>query len=193
MKSRIWMWTVSIILITSVTGGILYLASALAPTPNGSTPTDRNYVYDCYGGVGLVSEGIHILATSQDPRTLVGKFEVANDFWKMLLESETLNATHQDFISILLSRGNKPTGGYNIQIENFAWLESFPAKFVFHGNFTDPDENVLVTQALTNPLVLVPIGRLTPGNYTIEVHIVQFIFSFVQFLSGYLQSDFRLV
>jgi len=55
-----------------------------------------NYVYDYYGGVHLFREGIHVLATSQDPRTLVGEFEVANDFWKMLLESETLNATDQD-------------------------------------------------------------------------------------------------
>jgi hypothetical protein len=96
----------------------------------------------------------------------------------MLLESETNSATDQDFISILLSRGNKPTGGYNIQIENFAWLESYPVKFVFQTNFTDPGEEVIVTQALTNPLVLVPLGKLTPGKYNIEVPIVQYILNF---------------
>jgi len=111
-----------------------------------------NYVYDYYGGVHLFREGIHVLATNQDPRTLVGEFEVTNDFWKMLLESETINATDQDFMSILLSRGNKPTGGYNIQIESFSWLESYPVKFLFQVNFTDPGEGVIVTQALTNPL-----------------------------------------
>ncbi len=136
-----------------------------------------NYVYDYYGGVHLFREGIYVLATNQDPRTLVGEFEVTNDFWKMLLESETINATDQDFISILLSRGNKPTGGYNIQIESFSWLESYPVKFLFQVNFTDPGEGVIVTQALTNPLVLVPIGKLTPGEYRIEVPIVWYILS----------------
>ena len=178
MKSRICMFAVSVILIISVIEGILYLESVLAPTPNGSTPIDRNYVYDHSGGVGLFSEGIHVLATSQDPRTLSGEFEIANDYWKMLLETETTQATDQDFISILVSRGDKLTGGYNIQIENFAWLESYPAKFIFQVNFTDPGEDVLVTQALTNPLVLVPIGKLTPGEYHIEVPITQFILHF---------------
>jgi hypothetical protein len=146
-------------------------------TPDGGNQTLLNYVYDYYGGVNLFREGIHVLATSQDPRTLVGEFGVTNDFWKMLLESETINATDQDFISILLSRGNKPTGGYDIQIESFSWLESYPVKFLFQVNFTDPGEGVIVTQALTNPLVLVPIGKLTPGEYNIEVPIVWYILS----------------
>lgn len=166
-------------------------ATVGTPTPNGSTPANPNvdpqtpnnqtlpdYVYDYYGGVNLFSEGIHILATSQDPRSLLGEFKVANDYWKMLLEAETTQATDQDFVSIILSRGDKPTGGYNIQIENFAWFESYPAKFIFQVNFTDPGEDVIVTQALTNPLVLVPIGKLTPGEYHIEVPIVQYILNF---------------
>ena len=33
----------------------------------------------------------------------------------------------------------------------------------------------MVTEALTNPLVLIPIGKLTPGQYNIEVPITQFI------------------
>ncbi len=153
-------------------------ATVGAPTPNGSTPTDLNYVYDYYGGVNLFSEGIHVLATSQDPRTLSGEFENANDYWKMLLKTETSQATEQDFISILLSRGDKPTGGYDIQIENFAWLESYPVKFLFQLNFTDPGEGVIVTEALTNPIVLVPIGKLTSGQYNIEVPIAQYILNF---------------
>jgi len=172
------MFAVSVILIISVIEGILYLESVLAPTPNGSTPIDRNYVYDHSGGVGLFSEGIHVLATSQDPRTLSGEFEIANDYWKMLLETETTQATDQEFISIVLSRGDKTSGGYHIQIENFAWQESYPVKLILQVNFTDPGEDVIVTQALTNPLILVPIGKLTPGEYHIEVPIAQFILNF---------------
>ena len=163
------------VVIETTAGSVSVNATVGAPTPDGSTPTDSNYVYDFYGGVNLFSEGIYVLATSQDPRTLFGEYDVVKDYWKMLLETETTQATDQDFISILLSRGDKPTGGYNIQIENFAWLEFYPVKFLFQVNFTDPGESVGVTAALTNPLVLVPIGKLTPGEYNIEVPIVQYI------------------
>ena len=166
------------VVVEAIPGSASANATVGAPIPNGSTPTDSNYVYDFYGGVDLFSEGIHVLATSQDPRTLFEEFEVSNNYWKMLLEAETTQATDQDFISILLSRGDKPTGGYTIQIENFAWLESYPVKFLFQVNFTDPGEDVATTQALTNPLVLVPIGKLTPGNYNIEVPIAQYILNF---------------
>jgi hypothetical protein len=45
-------------------------------------------------------------------------------------------------------------------------------------NFTDPGEDVIVTQALTNPMVLVPLGKLSPGEYTVEVHVVSYIQTF---------------
>ena len=146
-----------------------------SPPSDGNHPNDTDYVYDDYGGVGVFTEGIHILATDQDPRTMLGDFPITNNYWKMLQEHETTRASDQDFISILLSRGDKPTGGYNIQIESFSWLESYPVKFLFQVNFTDPGENVMVTQAFTNPLVLVPIGKLTSGEYNIEVPITQYI------------------
>ena len=149
-----------------------------APTQDGSTPKDSNYVYDFYGGVDLFSEGIHILATNQDPRTLFGEHNNINDYWKMLLEHEITKATDQDFISIILSRGDKTSGGYKIQIENFGWLESYPVKFLFQVNFTDPSEGVATPAVLTNPLVLVPIGKLAPGEYHIEVPITQYILDF---------------
>ncbi len=132
------------------------------------------YVYDSYGGVGLFPEGIHVTATSQDPRNLSDNYPIANDYWKMLQENETTQATDQDFISIILSRGDKSTGGYTINVESFGWLECYPPIFRFQVNVTDPGEGVMVTEALTNPLVLVPIGKLTPGEYHVEVHVTWF-------------------
>lgn len=201
LKNETKQWSVDIgtleqnetiqVVVETTTGSVSANVTIVAPTPNGSTPADPivdpkipnnqtlpDYIYDYYGGVNLFSEGIHIFATSEDPRTLFGEYEYANDYWEMLLETETTHATDQDFISILLSRGDKPTGGYNIQIENFAWLESYPVKLLFQINFTDPGEDVIVTQALTNPLILVPIGILTPGEYTIEAPIAQYILNF---------------
>ncbi|MEJ2280647.1 MAG: protease complex subunit PrcB family protein [Candidatus Bathyarchaeota archaeon] len=139
------------------------------------TSNEPNYVYDNYGGVGLFDEGIHILATSQDPCMMADDFLDISDYWKMLKENETTVATDQDFITILLSRGDKPTGGYSINIESFGWLESYPVKFRFRVNFTDPGEGMIVTEALTNPIVLVPIGKLSAGEYNIEVNVTWFI------------------
>ena len=181
------------VVIESSTGSASANATVASPTPSGNTskepePTDTtvnpetpdnqtlpDYIYDYYGGVDLFTEGIHVIATEQDPRNLLGDFNVVNDFWRMFLEHETNQPSDQEFISILLSRGDKSTGGYTIQIENFAWIESYPVRFRFQVNFTDPGEGIGVTEALTNPLVLVLLGKLTPGEYHIEVPITQYI------------------
>lgn len=168
------------IIIEADTGSVSNNSTVGTAPTNTTTPTDSNYFYDFYGGVGLINEGIHVIATSQDPRTLMDQYNNINDYWKMLLENKTTQATDQDFISIILSRGDKTSGGYSIQIENFAWLESYPVKFLFQVNFTDPGKGVATTDALTNPLVLVPIGKLTVGEYDIEVPVTQYILNIDQ-------------
>jgi hypothetical protein len=49
---------------------------------------------------------------------------------------------------------------------------------MFSVNFTDPGEGVPVTEALTHPLALVPIGNLSPGKYIARAHIDSFILTF---------------
>jgi hypothetical protein len=141
-------------------------------------PDFPNYYYDAYSGVDLFSQGIHVVATSQNPLTQLPYSHFQESYWALMHQNITVVATDQDFISILISRGDKPTGGFGLAIESFSWLESYPVKFRFHVNFTDPGEGVIVTQALTNPMVLVPIGKLSPGEYQVEVHIVQYIQTF---------------
>ncbi|MCW4021230.1 MAG: protease complex subunit PrcB family protein [Candidatus Bathyarchaeota archaeon] len=135
-------------------------------------------VYNYYGGVSLFDRGIHIIATDCDPTTFAHEFEIVNDYWRLLKEKETVKASSEDFINIIISRGDRSTGGYAIQVKSFSWLESYPVQFRFAVNFTDPGEGVYVTEAFTNPLVLVPIGKLQPGEYVVEVHIVQYILTF---------------
>jgi len=163
------------IVIEADTGSVTNNSTVGTTPTNTTTPKDSNYIYDFSGGVGLINEGIHVIATCQDPRTLLDQYNNINNYWKMLLENKTTKATDQDFISIILSRGDKNSGGYSIQIEKFSWLESYPVKFFFQVNFTDPGKGVATTDALTNPLVLVPLGRLTVGEYDIEVPITQYV------------------
>jgi len=135
-------------------------------------------VYDYSGGVGLFNRGIHIVATCQNPLDFAGHFETVNDYWRFLKEKTTVKASSEDFISIIISRGDHPTGGYTIQVQSFSWLESYPVQLRFSVNLTDPSEGVIVTEALTNPLVLIPIGELSPGEYVVKVYITRYILTF---------------
>ncbi len=137
-------------------------------------------LYDQSGGVGLFEEGIHIIATDGDPTApgVMEGFEVRNDYWAMLRDASTLDPSTEDFVSILLSRGDLPTGGFQIRVESFAWQESYPVVFRFEVDLTDPGDGVIVTEALTNPVALIPVGRLDPGLYIARVHIARFIMTY---------------
>ncbi|MEE8354763.1 MAG: carboxypeptidase regulatory-like domain-containing protein [Candidatus Bathyarchaeia archaeon] len=137
-------------------------------------------IYDQSGGVGLFEEGIHIIATDGDPTApgVMEGFEVMNDYWGMLGDASTLDPSTEEFVSVLISRGDHPTGGFQIRVESFAWQESYPVVFRFEVSLTDPGEGVMVTDALTNPVALIPVGRLDPGLYIVRVHIDSFIMTY---------------
>ncbi|MEM2884796.1 MAG: protease complex subunit PrcB family protein [Thermoproteota archaeon] len=130
--------------------------------------------YDFYGGVGLFERGIYVIATSKNPLALYG----TGGFWENVKEHVTNRASAGDFVSILVSRGDFPTGGHQIQLKSFSRLEGDPVILSFSANFTDPGEGVAVSQAFTNPLVLVPVGNLDAGKYLVEVHIVKFLLTY---------------
>ena len=137
-------------------------------------------VYDQSGGVGLFEERIHIIATEGDPTApeVVEGFVIWNDYWGMLKNASTVSASTEDFVSVLISRGDHPTGGYLIRIQYWFWLESYPVVFRFPVEFTDPGEGVMVTEALTNPIALIPVGKLDPGRYVVRAHIDRFIMTY---------------
>ena len=141
-------------------------------------PNQPHYIYDYHAGVGLFERGVYFIATSQDPTTQLPRSDLPKSYWELMRDNITVQATEKDFISILISRGNFPTGGYGIQIETFTHQEAYPVKFRFQVNITDPGQGVAVTQAFTNPLVLVPIGNLPPGTYEAEVHISWYTYTF---------------
>jgi hypothetical protein len=158
---------------TTIWQGMLHQRSFL-----GSDLSNENKprtVYDYYGGVGVFERGIHVIATDYDPTLPMAS--PVNDY-RMLKEHETTLAAHKDFISLIVSRGDFPTGGYTIQVKSFSWQESYPVKLRFEVNFTNPGEGVAVTEAFTNPLVLIPLGRLDPGEYMVQVHIDTYILTF---------------
>ncbi|MBS7614918.1 protease complex subunit PrcB family protein [Candidatus Bathyarchaeota archaeon] len=133
-------------------------------------------IYDHYCGVGVFERGIHVIATDHDP--MLPDADPSDINWQELKAHETTKASTTDFISLVISRGDFPTGGYTIQVKSFNWLESYPLRLRFEVNFTNPGEGIPVTQAFTNPLVLIPLGRLSPGEYEVQVHIDTYILTF---------------
>jgi hypothetical protein len=96
----------------------------------------------------------------------------------MLRDASTLVPKKEDFVSILISRGDLPTGGFQIEVESFAWQESYPVVFKFDVNLVDPGEGVVVTEAFTNPIALIPLDQLDPGIYIVRAHINRFIVTY---------------
>lgn len=143
--------------------------------------TVSGYVkYENYGGLGLFEEGIYVVATDTDPLALYESEETTDldNYWRLLKGNVTEKASTIDFISILISRGDFSSGGYIIQIKSQVWLESDPVVCFFTVNLTDPGEGVAVTEALTSPLALVPIGNLSAGKYVARAHIDRFILTY---------------
>jgi hypothetical protein len=157
-------------------GSVIVDGSDIPDEPD--VPSPPEYFYDYYSTVDLFERGVYFVATSEDPLTQLPRSDLPKSYWELMHDNVTVEATDQDFISIMVCRGNFPTGGYTLAVEAFSWLESYPVKFRFQVNFTDPGEGVAVTQAFTNPALLVPIGKLTPGEYKVEIHIVSYILTF---------------
>jgi len=134
----------------------------------------KNVMYEYYGTVGLFEPRIYIISTDNDPVTLyeTGDWTVLNDYWKMLKDHATTRASTRDFISILIPRGDFPTGGYEIEVTSLNFEDD---KFLLSAGFTNPSEDVPVTQAFTNPTALIPIGRLPAGEYKVRLHIDLFL------------------
>ncbi|GEM_PF-1623628 len=133
-------------------------------------------INDYYHGLGIFERGIHVIATDHDPMSPVAKLSGID--WQELKAHETTKASTNDFISLIISRGDFPTGGYTIKVKSFSWLEPFPLRLRFEVNFTNPGEGVPVTEAFTNPLVFIPLGRLSPGEYEVQVHIDTYILTY---------------
>jgi subtilisin family serine protease len=141
-------------------------------------PWSPEFFYDYYSSVSLFERGVYFVATSEDPLTQLPRSDLPKSYWELMRDNVTVEATDQDFISVLVCRGDFPTGGYKLAVEAFSWLESYPVKLRFQVNFTDPGEGVIVSQAFTNPTLLVPIGELDPGEYKVEIHIVSYVLTF---------------
>jgi len=150
-----------------------------SPQKGSDKPALNEVVYEYYGTLGLFKPGIHVVVTAVDPVELykTGDWAAMNGYWEMLKGHVADKASVKDFISILISRGDFPTGGYEIEITS---LNVEDNTLRLSANFTDPGEGIMVTEAFTNPTALILVGRLPRGEYTVRLHVDLFILEMVE-------------
>jgi len=83
---------------------------------------------------------------------------------------------HEDILYLLVTYGEKPTGGYVVEITDIAEEEG---KLIVTAHFTEPGEDDMVTQALTYPYDLamlddpsLPVEFIATGAET-EIPVIE--------------------
>lgn len=83
---------------------------------------------------------------------------------------------YEDILYLLVTYGEKPTGGYNVEITDITEGEG---KLVVTADFTEPGEDEMVTQALTYPYDLamlddpgLPVEFVATGAET-EIPVIE--------------------
>lgn len=83
-----------------------------------------------------------------------------------------LACVYGDKIYVLVTRGEKPTGGYEISIDHMKLVETDGVKkLVVYTNFKDPQPGVILTQVLTYPYqVAVTELSMLPDEIELKVN-----------------------
>lgn len=68
-----------------------------------------------------------------------------------------------DYIYVLVAAGEKPTGGYSLEIDSIT--EVTPGTAYIHGTLNSPAEDSVVTQVLTHPNVMVKFEKGNIKNF----------------------------
>ncbi len=75
-----------------------------------------------------------------------------------------------DALNFVVFRGVFSTGGYRIAIDR---VEKQGYEFTVFANYTDPGKGLVVTQVVTQPTAIIPIGKLGKGNYRASLKVTR--------------------
>lgn len=73
-----------------------------------------------------------------------------------------------DTLNFVVFRGVFSTGGYGIKINKVVKQGN---AFTIFATYTDPGEGMVVTQVITAPTAIIPIGKLESGNYSASLRV----------------------
>lgn len=91
---------------------------------------------------------------------------------KYLTEERALACRYDDEIYIIVTRGEKNTGGYSVEIDKIVKEQKNKDQFdlIVYAKFKDPDVNDIVTQNFTYPFVIAKTDlKEMPENIKLEI------------------------
>ena len=75
----------------------------------------------------------------------------------------------EEQLNFVVFRGVFPTGGYGVRVDS---VQRAGNTFTVRVTYTAPQPGAAVTQAFTQPTVVIPIGTLPPGKYRAKLHVI---------------------
>ena len=91
---------------------------------------------------------------------------------KYLTEERALSCRLNDEIYILVTRGEKSTGGYTVEVDNIEIDKKTKDDFdlIIYAKFKDPDPNDIVAQGFTYPFTIVKTNlNKMPESINLEI------------------------
>lgn len=91
---------------------------------------------------------------------------------KYLTEERALTCRLNDEIYVLVTRGEKNTGGYSVEVDKIVKEQKSREQFdlVVYAKFKDPDVNDIVAQSFTYPFTIVKTTlKEMPENIKLEI------------------------
>jgi len=77
-----------------------------------------------------------------------------------------------DTLNFVVFRGVFPTGGYGINIDR---VEKQGNIYTVYATYRDPGKGIGVTAAFTQPVAIIPIGRLAAGDYESRLKVTKVV------------------
>lgn len=78
--------------------------------------------------------------------------------------------TKDDALNLVVFRGVFSTGGHGIAIDK---VERVGNTFLVYATYSDPGHGMIVSQAFTQPVAIIPIGSLEKGSYEAKLLVTK--------------------
>ncbi len=106
---------------------------------------------------------------------VAGDLEVTREEVRALIIGERGQAFEfgtEEVLSFAVFRGVFSTGGHGLEIER---IERISNSFSIHAVYSDPGRGMMATQAFTHPTAIIPIGKLSRGDYEVNLIVTRIV------------------
>ncbi len=80
--------------------------------------------------------------------------------------------TEDEILNLVVFRGVFSTGGHGIGVDT---VEKAGNIFTVYATYTDPGAGMMVTEAFTQPMAIIPLGKLLSGDYEAKLMVTSIV------------------